>query len=159
MSLSKSGISCNPKSQPQRRIRQGLLISSSVLILGLAACLGLSDSDRRYNSSVKLLEEGFYQEAIIEFDLVIFATVSYAPAYHNRALAEGRIGSLASTLKDYSKAIELDLSYAKAHLIRALAHAKLGMAAQYLANLNHAVSLGMDRAAAELNIGSIASSH
>ena len=91
--------------------------------------------------------------------MAISTNGSSAPEYHNRALAEGRIGSLASTLKDHSKAIELDLSYAKAHLIRALAHAKLGMAAQYLANLNHAVSLGMDRAAAELNIGSIASSH
>ncbi len=159
MSLSKSGISCNLKGPPQRRLRQGLLILSSVLILGLAACLGLSDPVRRYNSSVKLLEEGFYQEAITEFDLAIFTKLSYAPAYHNRALAEERIGSLASTLKDYSKAIELDPSYAKAYLIRASAHAKLGMAAKYLANLNHAVSLGMDRAAAELNIGSIASSH
>ena len=115
MSLSKSGISCNPKGQPQRRLRQGLLILSAVLILGLAACLGLSDSDRRYNSGVKLLEEGFYQEAIAEFDLAIFTNVSYAPAYHNRALAEERIGRLASALKDYSKAIELDLRIAIAY--------------------------------------------
>ena len=105
MSLSKSGISSNPKGQPQRRLRQGLLILSAVLILGLVACLGLSDSDRRYNSGVKLLEEGFYQEAIAEFDLAIFTNVSYAPAYHNPALAEERIGRLASALKDYSKAI------------------------------------------------------
>ena len=136
-----------------------MLILSSVLILGLAACLGLSDSDRRYNSTAKLLEEGFYQEAITEFDLTIFTNVSYAPAYHNRALTEERIGSLVLTLKDYSKAIELDPGYAKAYLIRASVHAKLGMAAQYLANLNNAVSLRMDRAAEELNIGSIASSH
>ena len=53
----------------------------------------------------------------------------------------------------------VDPSYAKAYLIRASAHAKLGMAAQYFANLNHAMPFGMDRVAAELDIGSIASSH
>ena len=90
--------------------------------------------------------------------MAISTNGSSAPEYHNRALAEERIGSLAPTLKDYSKAIELDSSYANAYLIRASTHAKLGMAAQYIVDLNHSMSLGMDRAGAELNIGSIASS-
>jgi tetratricopeptide (TPR) repeat protein len=92
-----------------------LLILSAILILSLAACLGLSDSDRRYNSGVKLLEEGMYQEAIAEFDLSIFTNVSYATTYHNRALSEEQLGRLASALKDYTKAIELDPGIAVAY--------------------------------------------
>ena len=54
--------------------------------------------------------------------------------------------------------VGVDPSYAKAYLIRASAHAKRGMADPYFANLNHAMPFVMDRSAAELNMGSIASS-
>jgi|TARA_B100001146_G_C16150663_1_gene421025 tetratricopeptide (TPR) repeat protein len=76
----------------------------------------------------------------------------------NRALVCTALGQYEPAISDMNLVVGVDPSYVKAYLIRESAHAKLGMAAQYLANLNHAVSLGMNRAAAELNIGSIASS-
>jgi len=77
----------------------------------------------------------------------------------NRALVCTALSQYEPAISDMNLVVGVDPSYAKTYLIRASAHSKLGMEAQYLANLNHAVSLGMGRAAAELNIGSIASSH
>ena len=88
-----------------------------VLTLGLAACLGLSDADKRYNSGVMLLEEDRFEEAIAEFDLALFLDGSMAEAFHNRALAEQRTGRLFSAIKDYTQAIKLlpDLALAYAN--------------------------------------------
>ena len=45
------------------------MIAAFILVLSLAAGLGLSDASKRYNSGVELLEEGRYDDAIAVFDL------------------------------------------------------------------------------------------
>jgi lipoprotein NlpI len=64
------------------------LIIAVILTVGLAACLGLSDADKRYNSGVMLFDEDRFEEAIAEFDLALLLDGSMAEAFHNRALAE-----------------------------------------------------------------------
>ena len=90
-----------------------------VTVLGLAACFGLSDAEKRFNSGSKLMDQGRYDEAIDEFDLALFSDGSMAAAYHNRALTEQRTGSLSSAIKDYTRSIELDPELAVAYQDRA----------------------------------------
>ena len=65
-------------SKMARRARM-LLLLTIVLSAGLAACFGLSEADKRYNSGVNLLEEGRFEEAVAEFDQAILleASLSY----------------------------------------------------------------------------------
>ena len=76
------------------KANRGLLVMMPLLILSLAACLGLSDADKSYNSGVKLLDEGKFEEAIAEFDNAIVLDGSLAAAFHNRALAKESAGRL-----------------------------------------------------------------
>ena len=48
------------------------------------------------------MDKGRYEEAIAEFNLALFSDGSMAAAFHNRALAEQRTGSLSSAIKDYT---------------------------------------------------------
>lgn len=80
------------------KANRGLLVMTPLLILGLAACVGLSDADKSYNSGVKLLEEGMFEEAIAEFDNAIVLDGSLAAAFHNRALAKESAGRLSEAI-------------------------------------------------------------
>ena len=114
----KNGAAAAVQRGFQWGVRRGLLIAAFILVLSLAACLGLSDASKRYNSGVVLLEEGWYEEAIAEFDLALFLDGSMTAAFYNRALAQQRTGRLASAIKDYTRAIELSPDLALAYASR-----------------------------------------
>ena len=76
------------------KANRALPIIAAVLVLSLAACFGLSESEKRYNSGVTLLQEERFEEAIAELDQAILLDDSSAAAFHNRALAKDHIGRL-----------------------------------------------------------------
>ena len=87
------------------------------------------------------MDEGTYEEAIAEFDLALFSDGSMAAAFHNRALAEQRTGSLSSAIKDYARSIELDPELALAYQNRASAYLEAGGRQSALADLDHSLEL------------------
>ena len=103
-----AGSSLNSGANPmagQHKYRRGMSIIAASLVLGLAACFELSDADKSYNKGVGLLQEGQYEEAIVEFDRTPVLDDSMAAAFHNRAVAEERTGRLGSAIKDYTRSI------------------------------------------------------
>jgi len=126
-----------------------ILSIATVTILGLAACLGLSDAEKRFNSGTELMDEGRYEEAIAEFDLTLFSDGSMAAAFHNRALAEQRTDSLSSAIKDYTRSIELDSELALVYQSRASVYLETGDRPSALADLERSLELDDQSAAAQ----------
>ena len=122
--------------------QRALFMIAATLILGLTACFGLSDADKRYGRGVDLLEEGRFDEAIAEFNQAIVLDASMAAAFHNRALAHERTGKLASAIKDYTRSIELDPDLALAYANRGSAYLEVEDLQSALSDLNR--SLGLD---------------
>jgi len=104
-----------------------ILSIATVTVLGLAACLGLSDAEKRFNSGTELMDEGRYEEAI----------------------AEQRTGSLSSAIKDYTRSIELDPELALASQNRASAYLDPGDRQSALADLERSLELDNQFAAAQ----------
>ena len=88
------------------------------LVLGLSACIGPTDAEKRFNDGVALLEAGRFEEAIATFDLALFLDGTLAVAFHNRALAKQQSGSLTSAIKDHTRSIELDPDLALTYAAR-----------------------------------------
>ena len=95
---------------------------------------------------------GRYEEAIAEFDLALFSDGSMAAAFHNRALAEQRTGSLSSAIKDYTRSIELDPELALASQNRASAYLDPGDRQSALADLERSLELDDQSAAAQTQL-------
>ena len=143
-----SGLESHP-STSRFRLRRIILSIAAVTVLGLATCLGRSDAEKRFNSGTELMDEGRYEEAIAEFDLALFSDGSMAAAFHNRALAEQRTGSLSSAIKDYTRSIELDPELALASQNRASAYLDPGDRQSALADLERSLELDDQSAAAQ----------
>ncbi len=107
------------------RANRAMLITAAVLMLTMAACFGLSEADKQYNSGVELLEEGRLEEAIAAFDQAILLDSSLAAAFHNRALAKEHTGRLTEAVEDYTEAIKLDPGLAIAYANRGGAYNRL----------------------------------
>ena len=69
-----------------------ILPVAAVTVLGLAARLGLSDAEKRFNSGTELMDEGRYEEAIADLDRVVEIDPTYAKIYLARASAEAKLG-------------------------------------------------------------------
>ena len=67
---------------------------AAVSLLALAACVGLSEAEERYNAGVDLQEEGRLLEAIAEYDEAIRLDPELAGAYVNRGAAYDDLGQL-----------------------------------------------------------------
>jgi len=106
-----------------------------------------------YNRGVLHEDLGELEKAVIDYGQILLFDPNNINALINRALVYSTLGQYEPAISDMDLVVGVAPIY-----IRASAHAELGMAAKYLADLNFAVSLGIDRAAAELNIGAIASS-
>ena len=61
--------------------RRMILPVAAVTVLGLAARLGLSDAEKRFNSGTELMDEGRYEEAIADLDRVVEIDPTYAKTY------------------------------------------------------------------------------
>ena len=61
--------------------RRMILPVAAVTVLGLAARLGLSDAEKRFNSGAELMDEGRYEEAIADLDRVVEIDPTYAKTY------------------------------------------------------------------------------
>ena len=111
-------------------VRQMILSIAAVTVLGLAAYLGLSDAEKRFNSGTELMDEGRHEEAI----------------------AEQRTGSLSSAIKAYIRSIELDPELALASQNRASAHLEPGDRQSALADLERSLELDNQSAAAQTQL-------
>ncbi len=69
-----------------------ILPVAAVTVLGLAARLGLSDAEKRFNSGTELMDEGRYEEAIADLDRVVEIDPIYAKIYLVRASAQAKLG-------------------------------------------------------------------
>lgn len=69
-----------------------ILPVAAVTVLGLAARLGLSDAEKRFNSGAELMDEGRYEEAIADLDRVVEIDPTYAKTYLVRAPAQAKLG-------------------------------------------------------------------
>jgi len=67
-----------------------ILPVAAVTVLGLAARLGLSDAEKRFNSGTELMDEGRYEEAIADLDRVVEIDPTYTKTY----LVRGRQAKL-----------------------------------------------------------------
>ena len=72
--------------------RRMILSVAAVTVLGLAARLGLSDAEKRFNSGTELVDEGRYEEAIADLDRVVEIDPTYAKTYLVRASAQAKLG-------------------------------------------------------------------
>ena len=72
--------------------RRMILPVAAVTVLGLAARLGLSDAEKRFNSGAELMDEGRYEEAIADLDRVVEIDPTYAKTYLVRASAQAKLG-------------------------------------------------------------------
>ena len=69
-----------------------ILPVAAVTVLGLAARLGLSEAEKRFNSGAELMDEGRYEEAIADLDRVVEIDLTYAKTYLVRASAQAKLG-------------------------------------------------------------------
>ena len=74
-----------------------ILPVAAVTVLGLAARLGLSDTEKRFNSGAELMDEGRYEEAIADLDRVVEIDPTYAKAYLMRESAYAQAWPAPST--------------------------------------------------------------
>ena len=69
-----------------------ILPVAAVTVLGLAARLGLSDTEKRFNSGTELMDEDRCEEAIADLDRVVEIDPTYAKTYLVRASAQAKLG-------------------------------------------------------------------
>lgn len=98
-------IGCRPQAEPVESAIQSMLEALQHNELG-----------------VQLLEEGRYDEAIVEFNRAIELAPKLAMAYTNRGSAYINKGELDKAIADCDKAIDLDPKLAEAYSNRAYAY-------------------------------------
>ena len=75
--------------------------------------------DEHYQCGVTLINEGQYEQAVIELDMAIEIDPNSADAYLNRGIAYFYLGKYDTAITDLTKAIELDPNNATAYNYRA----------------------------------------
>ncbi len=142
-----------------------LLLLAALLSLAfvLASCSGGDASDKAA-AGAKLVEEGRWEDAIVELDLAIDqyttnigflkTTGRHAPAeeieidlaetYVDRSTAHLELGQVQLAMTDLDNAIRLRKDYAPAFANRALAHTRLGNDAEAEEDVNAAAALNFD---------------
>jgi tetratricopeptide (TPR) repeat protein len=110
-------------------------------------------AEQHYNAGVALLEEGQYEQAILELDkaLELDPTIevdpAYAAAYHDRGLDYSNQGKYGHAIADLTRAIELDPTievdpaYAAAYHDRGLNYSNRGKYDLAIADLTRALEL------------------
>jgi tetratricopeptide (TPR) repeat protein len=104
-------------------------------------------AQQHYTAGVALLEEGNYEQAILEFDKAIEMDTAYAAAYHDRGLASYYTGDYDLAIADLSSALELDVTievdpaYAVAYYDRGLGCYYEGDYDQAIADFTMAIEL------------------
>ena len=74
----------------------------------------------------KMLETNKIQESIFAFDQAIRLSPDYAEAYHDRAIAKGRLGQHEEAIADLDQAIYLKPDYVVAYCNRGIAKSQIG---------------------------------
>lgn len=147
--------------------RQLLLIPVSLLtLLLLMACGGQGSSDDRYEAGLALIEQGQWEEAIVELEAASeafetnagyrrvsgdFEEARQITAKHLDALlkisqAHTELGQDRKALEALSSAVHVDPKSATAYASRALLHTKLGMDGEAEKDIAKAEELGYDAA-------------
>ena len=139
------------------------LVALLSLTFALMACSGEDASDRAAEGAA-LVEQGRWQEAIVELDLAIdqyITNIGYqkttgrhaaakviefeeAEALVDRSTAHMELGQSQLALKDLDKAVKLRPDYAPAYANRALVQTRLGKDAEAEQDVSQAASLGYD---------------
>ena len=129
----------------------------------MASCGG-SEAANQFDSGMKLLEQGSFEEAIAKFDVAIEDYDSLAmyrrtrgefaeskqlepklgEAYFQRSVARTELGQHESAILDLKQAIRWRPQYALAHANRALALTLLGRDTEAEEDVTQAESLGYD---------------
>jgi len=90
---------------------------------------------------ISLLEEGQYEQAILEFNQAIALDPQYGDAFNNRGVAYTYVGEYDKAIADFSKAIELDLTFSDVFNNRGVAYAHVGEYDKAIADFNKAIEL------------------
>ena len=83
---------------------------------------GLSMAQGRFDSAVRLQQQGKLQEAIAEYTAAISLDPSLAQAYNNRGAVYMDMGQPETAILDYNQAISLDPTLAQAYSNRGKAY-------------------------------------
>ena len=141
--------------------RLPLLVALLLLTFLLTSC-GPTNASDRSDAGTALLEQGRWQEAIVELDAAIdqyITNVAYrkttgrhveakeiellqAEALVNRSTAHVELGQHQLAMKDLDRAIRIRPEYAPAYASRALEHTRLGNDAEAEQDVVQAASLG-----------------
>jgi tetratricopeptide (TPR) repeat protein len=105
------------------------------------------------NSALFSYDEGDYQMALINFNMVIRSQPEMGEAYNDRGLTYEAMGETENALADYTRAIELLPEEASAYSNRGCLYLFLGNHEQALADLNKAIELSPRLAKAYHNRG------
>jgi len=115
---------------------------SLVIIVGLLACGPSKGTAEWYlDQGNELCEEGYYDEAIEEYNKAIELDPNLAEAYQNRAYAYNYKGQYDLTITDCNKAIELDPNMAEAYFNRGGAYIGKGQVDLGIADYTKAIEL------------------
>lgn len=105
-----------------------------------------SSLERRYNAGVKALDAEKWNEAVAHFDAVLESLSDETASLHGRGWALGRLGKWDASIRDYSRAIQLNSKDADAFVGRALSRKGAGDYAGLVADMEEATRLDPENA-------------
>ncbi|MBR4905216.1 MAG: tetratricopeptide repeat protein [Selenomonadaceae bacterium] len=82
-----------------------------------------------------------YEAAIADYNKALEINPKFSWAYHNRALAYGRLKRWDEAIADYGRALEIDKNYVSAYNGRAWSYCQMGKFEEALVDANKAVEL------------------
>ena len=135
------------------RYRFFLVLSISVLVLGVCVVAGAQTADEWNVRGDNLYDAGDFNKAIECYTKAIELDFELILAYFSRASAYSNLARYEEAVVDYTKAIELSPDFASLYGNRGAAYNELGRYEDALADLNKAIELDQGYAGAYNNRG------
>ena len=114
---------------------------------------GLTNQDKGDNATDVAAKQGFYEEAIVNYDEAIKLNPQFADAYNTRGVVNGLLGHYDKALADFDKAIELNPQFAAAYMGRGMVHKGWGNIP--LARQNLEIALRLPIAQGNINLAQL----
>ncbi len=120
------------------------LAFAALLLLALALFLPgcYTETEQHYNSGTSAQDNGYYLQAIREYNEAIRLNPEYVWAYNARGTAYDDLGRHERAIQDYNEAIRLDPEFATVYYNRGYAYYDLGQYERAIQDYNEAVRLG-----------------
>lgn len=85
----------------------------------------IRNTEYLFNLGLQKAQQGDYEDAIADFNLVIHIETKHYQAYHNRGIIYFKLGGIRAAILDFTTALKIDAKYTESYVARGNAYRQL----------------------------------